>query len=219
MCVTPQDLINYQSCCQTRICCSEEVLTSKILLATAIIENITCTRICPYEECKRFYVSHHSKTIFFNPVTTDKLLDAITITNLTTNEEILEYRNIGNRLEIDCHDKLSCGEIEICGSWSSYKTIPENIREAVILLSLERAQPGITGLNGAQGNITEVEWDDFRIEYNNNQQSEEIDSTGYFEIDRLISHSPTSKQIKFAIVDTLDKCCHKGNCSCDKNHK
>ena len=217
-CITYEDLEDYPSCCNLRQCCSKEVLEAKIELATSIIENITCTKICPYEACFRFRINDNEDTIFFNPVTTDKLLGITSIKYTETGEEITEYRNLHNRLEVSCNT-LRCGEVEICGFWSSYLNVPLNIKEAVILLALEKAVPGSTGINGSQGQIEEVEWEDFSITYTETPQQHDLGSTGFIDIDRLINHQPTSKQIKFAIVDTINKCCNQERCSCQNHYK
>jgi len=125
------------------------------------------------------------------------------------------YVNLGNRLELECDECFPCGKIEICGTWASYEIIPENIKEAIILLTLEKAQPGVTGLSGSQGAVESVEWDDFKIDYNNSQIYSDVDTTGFFEIDRLLNNIPTSDQIKFSIIEnTQSKCCKKGTNEC-----
>lgn len=209
--INVDDLKNYKNCYQYEFCCPEDVLQYKLDLAISIIEGITNTKICPYYECKTFKITEKSKIVFFTPNTSNKLIDIETVKIIYCDadpEDVENYTNLGYGIEAACDKCFNCGTLEVCGTWADYEVVPPYIKEAVYLLALEKIQPGITGLSASQGVVEEVEWDDFKIRYTA-AQAGVIDSTGYYEIDRLISMAPVHSQIKLSIVDNTKskKCC------------
>jgi len=79
-CIDYTDILAYPSCCDYDLCCSQAVIESKLLLAIAIIEQITGSKICPYTECKLFK-STETKIIYFNPITSHKLIEVTSVKN------------------------------------------------------------------------------------------------------------------------------------------
>ena len=213
MCIDYNNIVNHPSCCNFSICCSQETIEHKLEIAVSIIEGMTGIKICPYTECKKFNYDRNNR-VYFTPKTSHTLvaIDSITHIEGTTETVITEYTNQGNWLELTCKSFYKCGQIEVCGDWSSYAVLPPSIKEAVVLLTLELSQPGITGMSGSQGAVNRVEWDDFKIEYNQNQIYNNLNTTGFFEIDRLLTNVPTTDVIKFAVIGGKKDTCCKDSC-------
>jgi hypothetical protein len=212
-------IYEYKSCQGFNLCCPEEVLLSKISLAISIIEGITGVRLCPYSDCKSFQVNSGEKIIFYNPNTSNKLLEvqSVSMSSCDENFELHDFIAEKDRIKMKCGSCFPCGELKICGLWGDFEQLPQYFREAVYLLALEKAQPGVTGLSASQGLVDKIEWPDFKLTYNNSIiNTPDIQTTGYYEIDRLISVIPTSAQIKFSVVgDGPNKFCrYRGEKQC-----
>jgi len=215
VCIGYDDIVNHPSCCSSNLCCSQETIEHKIEVAISIIEGMAGIKICPYTECKKFNYDRNNR-VYFTPKTSHTLIAINSITHVegATETLITEYANQGNWLELTCKNFYKCGQIEICGDWASYAVIPPSIKEAVVLLTLELAQPGITGLNTSSG-VKNVAWDDFKIEYTDNQIDPNAATTGFLDIDRLLLNIPTTNTIKFSIIGgNKETCCRDGCDSC-----
>jgi hypothetical protein len=218
ICINYQDVLDYATCSNIvdQLCCSQSVIEQHIDMAIELVEEITGIKLCPYIDCKKFD-GDGSKLLYFNPVTTHRLLSLTEVTldgccenqGLTTSEI---PQNFSNWLEYKCAYTFPCGSknIQVCGSWGTWEEMPKGLKEAVITLVLERVQPGITGIESSQGMAESVKWDDFSITYNTPDLYSGEPTTGYLSIDRILkSYIPTKSQIKFAVPERQ---CPKGTC-------
>ena len=218
-CISIDDVLTYPSCCSfiEGLCCNSTVLENNIIKAIELIEAVSQLSICPYDECKRFD-GHGDCKLYFTPETSDKLIELITVKYSSCHPcqtvPTIDPENFGTWLEY-CDNIFPCGSnnIEICGHWGSFTTIPENIKKAVVYLTLELSQPGITGIVSSSGTVDSVTWDDFSITYNTSGIDLTEITTGFAEIDRMVmAFVPTRSRIKMSIIDKKCKdCCTRHN--------
>lgn len=217
-CITYEDIIDrLDPCTSSNFCVSREKVEYNICLAISIIEGILGASICPYEECKRLK-SCGDNILYYTPTTSDKLIEFTSMTLSQSgcdNTELSpeDFLNLGNRLKTNCNRSIPRGDIIICGLWASFEVLPQTLKEAVTLLALEKSQSGITGIDATQRNYKKVDWDDFKLEFFPDTNTDPGTSTGYPQIDQLLFSVPTSNQIKMSILDRCRKtniCCKKG---------
>jgi len=189
------------------LCNSAEEIQAQLCESFEYIEKITQTSWCPYDECKQFSGSGSYK-LFFTPVTTDRLLSitSVNFNNCCDSSCKCEGTptNYGTNVEYLCGEYFPCGRnnIQICGKWG--EELPLNIRKAIILLTLERLQPGITGNEQNTGSVQSVTWSDFAITYDTGNTVEGL--TEFAFINRLIMpFIPTGSQISISAIG--DDCC------------
>jgi hypothetical protein len=71
--------------------------------------------------------------------------------------------------------------IHVSGTWGR-TTVPAEIKEATILLTLEKLQPGSSKMTSY--GIDSAKWDDFEIQYKGSVKNSEL--SGFAEIDRIL---------------------------------
>ena len=214
-CFSVADMLIYPSCAPFTegLCCANDTIQNNIDRAVELVERITGMTLCPHEGCKEFSGNGDS-ILFFNPKTTEKL---VTVTSVTTTDcsacsfsnPTTTPTNYGTKLEFcDCSDTFPIGHnnIKVCGQWATYDTIPDNMYYIIYTLALEFSEPGITGLTSEDGYLKKVEWDDFKIEYNNSDIHLTGLTTGYSKIDRMIEALvPTRNKVKFGTIQGNNK--------------
>jgi len=211
-CLSYNDVINYlEGCAPAELCASEHKVAENLELAQELIESITDTRFCPYEDCKTFN-GQGSCYLFWNFANSEELteLDAVLINGVALAPEEYEFSSF--RLKKTNGNFDCCDKITVCGIWGN--CMPRNIKKAIILLALEYTQPGYTSLQQTDTGVDKVLWSDFSIEYSD-PKTETI-TTGYREIDSLIaSFIPTINSINFTSITNQcpKKCCRSG-CKC-----
>ena len=97
-CITYSDVLNYASCINVAdyLCCSQEVIERHIEMAIDLVESITCIKICPYNEVKRFD-GDGSCRLYFTPETSDKLLSFTEVSLVECNENAALCSEVSSR--------------------------------------------------------------------------------------------------------------------------
>lgn len=218
-CITAQDVLDYPFCCDVsdQLCCPFEAIDMELCSVISLVEAITGTVICPYVDCKVFD-GDGSKNLYFNPFTSHKLItftsvDATACCDITC-PSTDDPTNCSSWLEYQCSGSFPCGSknITVCGTWGSFETVPDGLKKAIIQLTLENLQPGITGIETSQGLVDSVSWSDFSINYNTADLDVTVPTTGFPSIDRLLqSYIPTISQIKFGVIDSCNSTLCKHN--------
>jgi len=210
-CVTPEDLLGFRVGCQpVNICCPESEIELNLEIAYELIKAITNTEWCPQEACLRFDGTGGPR-LHFNHVTTSNLVTIDTITDLSCcgsehELDITDLVNHGTWLEFPCDGCFPCGNknIEICGTWG--RPMPAGIKKAIIMLALEGIEPGSSGLSNPNG-IRNATWEDFRISYSIEERPRGVLTTGFQEIDDLLTiYTPTSSLVNFVAVPENQDC-------------
>lgn len=214
-CLTPEDVYEFKIDCQTvELCCDSATIQQKLDRMTELVNVATGVNWCPEELCFEFSGTG-TKKLFFTPTTSKYLneIESIDIIkcgadcgqNLTEEVDLDDVKNHNYWLELTCDEYFPCGRnnIRVCGTWG--KTMPQAIREAIIMLTIEALSPGMLALSNP-GNISRASWEDFSISYRDIQGSDPAISTGYREIDQLLQpYVATASQIKL-FVPTDDNC-------------
>lgn len=214
-CFSIENMLIYPSCTPfiDGLCCNNTVIQNNIDRAVELVEAITGMTLCSHSDCKLFSGNGDS-ILFFNPKTSQKL---VSVTSVTTTEcsscSFSDVNtiptNYGTKLEFcDCANTFPIGKnnIKVCGSWSTFDAIPDNLFYIIYTLALEFSEPGITGLNSSEGYIKKVEWDDFKIEYNSSDIHLTGLTTGYSKLDRMIEALiPTRNKVKFGTIQGNNK--------------
>lgn len=211
MCVTYEDVIEYLDTCDgEELCASQDKVEENLELALEYVEALTNTKFCPYNGCKTFQ-GQGNCFVYWGFQNTDAL---ISHTSILLDGSEFEYEVDSHRVKrldglFNCNSKLV-----VCGSWGT--PMPRNIKKAIILLTLENSQPGITGLYNSVEGAEEIVWADFRITYNDRIIDGDL-SSGFRAIDRLIlPFIPTMSQIGITSIDNKcpNGCCNDKRCSC-----
>jgi len=216
MCVTVDDVKNDPACCPTKICCPDEVIEQQIEYVIAKLEYLTCTKWCPEEECRTFQGTGQDTLYFGN----QNLISLISIESqgccqgcssnckCNCNQIEPELNNDGNSISYKCCDSyFPCGDITVCGIWG--QGLDPIIKNAIIKLTMERVNPGSTGMQCNQGNVKSEAWTDYTVTYGDSNEDSRFWTTGFNEIDLdLQILLPTSATMD---IIQLNKNC--GNCS------
>lgn len=211
ICVDYQDVVDYLDTCNSQeVCATQEKIEENIELSIELIESITDTKFCPYEDCKVFE-GQGGCYLFWNFGNAEQVYD---VQEVTVNGEVVpptDYEIKSYSIKLLDGKFNCCDKVVVCGTWGS--PIPKNIKKAIILLALEYTQPGFSGLQQTDSGVDKVIWSDFSIEYS----SPVVDglTTGFRDIDKLIySFVPTINSVNFtSITAQCPKCCKK-SCKC-----
>lgn len=186
-CLTTDDVINFpvRGCLNPELCCASGVIGDRIEEAVDIIEKVTGHWLCPREKCFKVK-GRNNKFLYFPPEVIapvseltsikDKNGNELDIDDFTINEHFVEYKRC-----------LSCCTYEICGEFG-FSSIPPGLKRAVLIMSLELLQPGITGYVKPFG-ITRADWEDFSLSYRVDDTFNLFGSTtGFREIDDMVNN-------------------------------
>jgi hypothetical protein len=213
-CITYADVLAFKLNCQTiELCCDNATIQARVDRMTELVNAATGVDWCPEDICFEFSGTGKSK-LFFTPITSKYLneLGSVDIIKCGTGcgqstEESVDLDTIRNNnywLEFTCPDCFPCGHnnIRVCGSWG--KPMPQAIKQAIIMLTIESLAPGTMGLTNP-GGVSRASWEDFSISYRETDNPSQI-TTGYVEIDNMLQpYVATMSQIKM-FVPTNDKC-------------
>lgn len=230
MCVTAQELLDFRinGCTVSEILCVPYDEIQDVVDETIErIQAITNTKFCPETKCMKFDGSGTNR-LYFKPNTVCPLISFTTVTKLCCNSSEIVTDTIDNRgdwLDLNCGGCFPCGtnNIEVCGEWGAYATLPRAVRRAIIYLALEMLQPGITGFQTDRNAVNSVIWTDLSIAYKLTDIDFAAVSTGVPYIDQMLQpFIPTISQIDFFVIGDKDACV-KRNCGIplkesDKNY-
>jgi len=192
-CITVDDVTSFKiNGCEASeiLCATTSEIQEHLDEVINMVETITNTLFCPVETCFDFDGSGDFQ-LYFQPTTSQKLLSvtSVTIVDQDCNSCALPTETIKNHahfLQYDCKSKFPCGKsnIRVCGTWGAYTTIPTTVKRAIILLTLERIEPGITGIDNNQNQIDSIVWSDLSINYRTTGVDFADISTGIPYVDR-----------------------------------
>lgn len=210
-CVSYEDVVEYLNTCNAiEICATQGKIEENLELAQEFLEGLLASRLCPYSECKQF-LGDDSCYIFWHFRDSDPLIEAVTVSlnDVELEEDTFELAEHSIKL---LDKKIKCTDtVDICGVWGV--PVSKSLKRAIILLALEYTQPGISGMQATDTGVDRVTWSDFSIEYSN---SEPGHSTGFREVDRLLSAAmPSLKSINFTTIGNSCRKCQKSVCRCE----
>lgn len=212
-CLVVQDILNFNPCLIDQICVPEEKLLNSLSTALDMVGAILGRNLCLEEKCLYVNGKGHD-TIYL----TEKIHELTSVEFICDNGECQPVATLpriasSNVLSYDCCEyKFPCGidNIKVCGVFG--ETINNAIKDIVIQLALEEAQPGITGLV-KYSSVKSISWGDVSISYSNLERVTGM-STGYFELDnKLELFIDAGNSIHYDVTGSCSNC--KDNCGCE----
>jgi hypothetical protein len=186
-CLSIDDVINFpvRGCLNPELCCASGVIGDRIEEAVDIIEKVTGHWLCPREKCFKVK-GRNNQFLYFPPEVIAPISSLTSIKDKNGNELDLDHFTVNDHF-VEYKRCLSCCTYEICGEFG-FSSIPPGLKRAVLIMSLELLQPGITGYVKPFG-ITRADWEDFSLSYRVDDTFNLFGSTtGFREIDDMVNN-------------------------------
>lgn len=216
-CITSDEVTEYKSVWTDLICATTEEIDSTVCNVVEFINLYTNRDFCPVEECRVFDGTGTNYLRFRDYLNSFTSISYESCTNeIFPTEDPAAYNHY---LHFDCCEftfPKGHKNVTVCGAWG--EPLPANVKEAAILMTIEKINPGLTGMTSSVGKVSSVDWSDFNIKYSESKDGANMRTTGYIEIDRLLDmYINTDAQIGFCSTSEFedDECsCRKPNCDC-----
>lgn len=209
-CISYEDAIAQYPCAVEGLCVSRSVVENEIEIAIELVSQFLCKDLCLKRQCRQLDGTG-SNTLYLNStlhslesVTIDG--ESLSIDQITVAPSYLSFS--------DCRSKFYCGDrnVQVCGIWGEIP--PAGVKKVIISLALEAAQPGITGLEGVNQDVSAISWGDVSITYSP-LESQTGFTTGFIDLDNILSlYLDAGDSIGIMVVGSCDSCNTKQNCNC-----